>query len=996
MDTVEMDYMEEEQTARTFPDQFPSPDPVCRNGIYDEPQLCPRIGDGYQVEILALATESQCLSVKACVTSTSNVLAVEHHVGVGLPISIMWVQRAGDDTKVAQKEFSGTNIEKIRADDVKVDQSCSNKGESVDYRNTEKSQADAVHRILSKLPGKSSNNNCVNLCSLTCEDDCIGTQKCCKEFGESINKRRMDSGVPLQQFSEANDYSALPGSPSSSWSEDETQSFLLGLYIFGKNLGQVKRFIECKKMGDILSHYYGNFYKSDAYCRWSECRKIRSRRCILGHRIFTGWRQQEFLSRVLPRIPKDVQHTLMEATNILNEGRVSLEEFVCTLKATVGLLALVDVIGIGKGHDLTSIISDPVRSNQSLSIRSEIPVGKACSSLTSGDIIKILTGDFRLSKAKSNDLFWEAVWPRLLARGWHSEQPKDVSSKHVLVFLMPGIKKFSRKKLVKGHHYFDSVSDVLNKVASDPSLMELEDEGADSTKDENGCAMDTESIQNGLLDRQRHRYLRPKVSICNSELMKFTIVDTSLVQGDEPFKVRELRSLPIEASSNCGPLTHTGQIGSDSSGDSDDSSSDDQEDYDSDAFDNKKPKVSSKGTVGKAVHAAPSGNALTLSSTILPTNGYISSDQCLGQLNGKLHMKNTKSQFSRRAKSDRQSYLAPMPKRRLTACKEQTGHHAYSFLNSHEPMEEGAQPKLGGDDIVGDMYPKMSTDAGPDQLGKWDFKEECCGNAATLEATFSDGKPGSRNLIDLNVPPNVPLDFENGEHLNSESAGSQHDLNEEEAVNLTETKQQHDGFGAVENVTEEPGDQQPLVVNSRRQSTRNRPPTTKALEALACGFLGTKRRGRDTRGLLSGSVTKRPSRHVRKTAVEAPAPAPPTNTNSCAIGVSNATVNDLYKGSIHQVHTSSESRVQPDGDGIQNLLSVQHLARNDEDARIETAVGICLDRLFSQHALSHNVPFTNSSSRGITDLCIDYNFVAVMFILKWDMLQLGQFAACIV
>ncbi|CAL9768618.1 unnamed protein product [Musa acuminata subsp. burmannicoides] len=923
MDTVEMDYMEEEQTARTFPDQFPSPDPVCRNGIYDEPQLCPRIGDEYQVEIPPLATESQCLSVKACVTSTSNVLAVDHHVGVGLPISIMWVRRVGDDTKVAQKEFSGTNIEKIRADDVKVDQSCSIKSESVDYGNTEKSQADAVHKIMTKSPEKSS-NNCVNLCSLTCEDECIGTQNCCKEFGESTNKRRMDSSVPLQRFSEANGDSAVPGSPSSSWSEDETQSFLLGLYIFGKNLGQVKRFIECKKMGDILSHYYGNFYKSEAYCRWSECRKIRSRRCILGHRIFTGWRQQEFLSRVLPRIPKDVQHTLMEATNILNEGRVSLEEFVCTLKTTVGLQALVEAIGIGKGHDLTSIISDSVRSNQSLSIRSEIPVGKACSSLTSGDIIKILTGDFRLSKAKSNDLFWEAVWPRLLARGWHSEQPKDVTSKHALVFLIPGIKKFSRKKLVKGHHYFDSVSDVLNKVASDPSLVELEVEGADGTKDENGCAMDTESIQNGLLDRQCHRYLRPKVSIYNSELMKFTIVDTSLVQGDEPFKVRELRSLPIEALSNCSPLTHTGQTGSDSSGDSDDSSSDDQGDYDSDAFDNKKPKVSSKGIVDKVVHAAPSGNALTLSSTIVPTNGYISSDQCLGQLNGKLHIKDTKSQFSRRAKSERQSYLAPMPKRRrLTACKEQSGHRAYSLLNSHKLMEEGAQPKLGAqkasDDIVGDMHPKISTNAGPGQLEKCDFKEECCGNAATLEATFCDGKPGSRNLIDLNVP----LDFENGEHLNSELAGSQHDLNEVEAVNLTETKQQLDGFGAVENLTEEPGDQQPLV-NSRRQSTRNRPPTTKALEALACGFLGTKRRGRDTRALLPGSVTKRPSRHVHKT-VEAPdpapAPAPPTNTISSAIGLSNATtVNDLYKVNIHQVHTSGESCVQPDGDGIHNLL----------------------------------------------------------------------------
>ncbi|KAL8246478.1 hypothetical protein R6Q59_007694 [Mikania micrantha] len=75
-----------------------------------------------------------------------------------------------------------------------------------------------------------------------------------------------------------------------------------------------------------------------------------------------------------------------------------------------------------------------------------------------------------LSKARSNDLFWETVWPRLLARGWHSEQPNGynyAANQKNLVFLMSGVTKFSRK-LVKGDAYLDYVTNVLNKVAFDP------------------------------------------------------------------------------------------------------------------------------------------------------------------------------------------------------------------------------------------------------------------------------------------------------------------------------------------------------------------------------------------------------------------------------------------------------------------------------------------------------------------------------------------------
>ncbi|WOL11830.1 hypothetical protein Cni_G20594 [Canna indica] len=784
MDAAQMDCMEE-QIAETYADQLHSPGPPARNGIFDEPLISPRIGDEYQAAIPPLVTELDRFAIQIRLSNTSNNVEVDHHVMIGLSIPIMWVHHEGGHTK--------------------LEQDLANHGEEHDES---------------------------------------------KSMDSSILEDKTSTSTPLQQRSEHKGYSPLPCSPFLSWTDDGKQSFLLGLYIFGKDLVQVNEFIECKKMGDILSYYYGNFYRSDAYLRWSELRKAK-RRCILGHRIFTGRRQQELLSRVLPKVPKDAHDTILKAAKTLNEAKNSLQEFVCTLKKTIGMEALVEVIGIGKGkHDLTGIL-DPVRTNQSISTCPEIPAGKACSLLSTGDIIKFLTGDFRLSKAKSNDLFWEAIWPRLLARGWHSEQP--VASKNSLVFIIPGIEKFSRKRHMKGQHYFDSVSDVLNKVSSDPSLLELETEGnarSNNARDENGCVMDTRIVQNVPFDRQHRSYLRPRVPIGNSEHMKFTIVDTSLGQGEEPFKVRELRSLPIDAFSNYNLLTVTGEVGSDSSEYSDDSSSEDQGHSDPDTSDNTEPKVTNKDIIGSTEHCT-SENALTLTSKTLPINGHISDDQCFVQ--------DAESHFSCRAKSEQLSYLAPIAKRRrLTAYKhERTGHRDYSFLKRHQGVEEGAQLKLGGkegspvtepDCCHRDVHLNITASASTDKVDNSVSKEESCSTAATVEATFSNGTSQSRTLIDLNLPPNFSVDSENGEHLNSELAGSQHDLNKT-TVNPPETNRQCDDLGLMEKVTEANvanGDQLPSSANSRRQSTRKRPPTTRALESLACGFLGTKRRGRGT------------------------------------------------------------------------------------------------------------------------------------------------------
>lgn len=231
------------------------------------------------------------------------------------------------------------------------------------------------------------------------------------------------------------------------------------------------------------------------------------------------------------------------------------------MKSTVGIHILVEAVGIGKGkEDLTGLAMDPGKTNQIFQVCPNLPTGKACSSLSSSEILKLLTGGFRLSKARCNDIFWEAVWPRLLARGWHSEQPKNqgyVTSKHYLVFLMPGVKKFSRRKLVKGDHYFDSVSDVLSKVASEPKILELEAEEATVRScNEDGWVPEVTSDPDDASDHQRHCYLKPRVSTCNQNGMKFTVVDTSSVHGGKSSNVRELKYLPVESKITSKPFNH--------------------------------------------------------------------------------------------------------------------------------------------------------------------------------------------------------------------------------------------------------------------------------------------------------------------------------------------------------------------------------------------------------------------------------------------------------
>ncbi|KAG2260082.1 hypothetical protein Bca52824_079376 [Brassica carinata] len=133
---------------------------------------------------------------------------------------------------------------------------------------------------------------------------------------------------------------------------------------------------------------------------------------------------------------------LVNVSKSFSEGNITLEKYVSTVKGIVGLRLLVEAVAIGKAkEDLTTVLtSGPKKAKPS-----SVPGlgGAAYTSLTSAEIVNQLKGTSRLSKARCNDIFWEAVWLRLLARGWRSEQPKDHRGYNI-VFIVPGVKRFWR------------------------------------------------------------------------------------------------------------------------------------------------------------------------------------------------------------------------------------------------------------------------------------------------------------------------------------------------------------------------------------------------------------------------------------------------------------------------------------------------------------------------------------------------------------------------
>ncbi|KAK4795494.1 hypothetical protein SAY86_027820 [Trapa natans] len=615
------------------------------------------------------------------------------------------------------------------------------------------------------------------------------------------------SSVTEEKSSNMNCSFPVPGSSYKPFSEMEEDSFLLGLYIFGRDFLQVKNFTGCRNIGEILSYYYGMFYKSQRYKRWLECKK--SRKCASGKKIFTGSRQKELLFRLLPPLSEEGKTELLEVSKLFTKGQLPLDKYVMTLKNLVGLNCLVKAVGIGEGkHDRTRMVVE--KSDTQLQTR------KSYVTNSSEDILKFLQGGGRLSKATSHDFFWKVVWPRLLAKGWHSEQPQGgIFPKECLVFLLPGVKKFSKYKLVKGRHYFDSVFDVLNKVASDPTILDLsneEDRGEETNSDKKrqaeGCKVEEMNLAIGNSSNQDHCYYpEARSQSCGViEDVRFTIVDTSIaVANGETGKLMEVRALPVESNF---ALLRTHMIGDEEMSVQVETRAWDpsrESNYlsfnvvEADMFDsvkiisfNEKEAPANSKDVNDSLHQTARSNRMCLNDD----------DRSKGD---------AKCQRKHRKKPHDRNSLDPEPRKRRKI---------KVFPNNQ--METCS--------VVGKPVEPAAKKEESNYLPATNFVEEEEGNfAAGPNGNYHKPQP---LLIDLNMPimPD-PESFEPG--------------NVEMPMEQTNQSSQQDSVVVTVNDYPHPTQSEPQPsTNPHRHSGRNRVMSTKALEALASGLMIMETRGR--------------------------------------------------------------------------------------------------------------------------------------------------------
>ncbi|CAN8285758.1 unnamed protein product [Cochlearia groenlandica] len=603
----------------------------------------------------------------------------------------------------------------------------------------------------------------------------------------------------------------FPGTLGESWQHAEQQRFLLGLYFLGKNLSLVQRFVGSKNMGDMLSYYYGSFYRSNEYKRWVDGRKSRSKRSVQGHKLLSGWRQTEFISRISSHLSAESKSTLLKVSKSFREDKITLEEYVFTLKDVVGIDMLTEAIGIGKGKkDLTNCALEPTKLNHGSSdirIRNDLPIA---------DIVKFLTGEYRMSKTRSSDLFWEAVWPRLLARGWHSEQPKD-GPRNSLVFLIPEANKFSRRKMSKGNHYFDSLTDVLKRVALDPTLLELksdEDQEERRSKEEEikiepptNIEQSDDSSPNKKKKKKKKRYLQPRSKTSNSskEVVLFTIVDTSMANGVDGCTLKELRSLPVETStSKANPPSCLSE---------------------------------SEANVSEEAESKAETTAKSMTSRVCG-GGSISSDKSSSvvmdnAMSGSIIVLNERQLKNRKGGRPRKQKL-PICNKRSSSAKctlKESGCSDESQYRKKKPLKKGTQTRPNPSEA--DQTLKHSSACSLDD-----------------DREISPEGPETREDFDLNVSQ-ISQEREADTVITDVMQNSESSCAKQESVQMdVEMKCKPQELKV-------PADMLP----GRRQSTRTRPLTTKALEAFAFGYLDNPKKKRKAKEESRTKTKKRVHRH---------------------------------------------------------------------------------------------------------------------------------------
>ncbi|KAE8684105.1 hypothetical protein F3Y22_tig00111151pilonHSYRG00050 [Hibiscus syriacus] len=481
---------------------------------------------------------------------------------------------------------------------------------------------------------------------------------------------------------------------------------------------------------------------------------------------------------------------------------------------SVGICALVEAVGLKKGKaDSTGLTMEPPRTTQ---VSPEIPFGKACASLTCGDIIRFLTGGFRLSKARCNDIFWEAVYPRLLARGWHSEQPKNqcsIGSNHCLVFLMPGVKNSQEENLLReittlilpcylkprvsilssNHIKFSVVDSSLMHGGKASKMRELIYSPAYLmfiSKPMQKNAQDSLKVNaNRMLSKgDKHitnaRHHKSKISSSTASHSKFTIVDSSLLHGGKSSRVRELRCLPVEFDI-CSKVVNS------SGGDEDNSS-------DQDLLIHQDEKTNKSDDTSTEASEKSAALSIGLASPL------------------------------------KQQNLTVCAKRqRLNACDKTE----QSCLTEKFSSATSEQMRLCSNGVLNTshFHDKVSSVSSSSE-GNPESMETPQGSSETLPPLSSISSS----------PPLLPLEAQNGEPGTMEANGSQFNI----------VNNHVDLLITARNVCAK--EQQPIV-NDQRQSKRSRPSTTRALEALESGFFDMRRPQKVRTGLAQATQFSSPS-----------------------------------------------------------------------------------------------------------------------------------------
>lgn len=232
----------------------------------------------------------------------------------------------------------------------------------------------------------------------------------------------------------------------------------------------------------------------------------------------------------------------------------------------------------------------------------------------------------------------------------------------------------------------------------------------------------------------------------------------------------------------------------------------------------------------------------------------IPKDQKADRCNGTQTRKRIKHQATRRDILCDRKVLGPVTKRQRLISYDHTKTSCGTIDRHGSKLDKPGCAGEGDirDDFLSRDDPLVERLSATCSRGSPDISNECTLSSNSDDDDHPHEKHQTRALIDLNIP--IPQDAET----------------EPLMMEVTEVKddpasRQTKDFGMLK-VSTSAGDstpQQSPNMNSRRHSTRNRPLTTKALEALACGFLSIKQK-RKSRDVFSlDNQMSRPSRCAR-------------------------------------------------------------------------------------------------------------------------------------